>query len=49
MSSGGIKLKFLGPFFQKIALFHKKVPRLAIVERSPKFLEYALEADSKGQ
>ena len=35
---GGI----FGPFFQKSALFHKKVPFLANIKRCPKFLEYAL-------
>ena len=36
------EVKFIGPFSQKSALFHKNVPFLANIERYPKFLEYAL-------
>ena len=33
---------FGAPFSKKVPFFHKKVPFLANIERSPKFLEYPL-------
>ena len=37
----GGRVKFMGPFFKKSALFHKKMPLLANIKCCPKFLEYA--------
>ena len=42
MEQAGGLVKLFVPFFIKSALFHKKVPFLANIERCPKFLEHSL-------